>query len=339
MSDNNLESQINSKISELNEALETAANAKDIAIVKDTYLKKYLKSLYSELKNINSPEDKKSLGKLINDFKILAEEKINDAEEKFKAEKNISRYDVTIFKDNIKLGSGHPLIKLYKKIEEVFISMGFSVVQGPEIELDKYNFEKLNMPSHHPARDMQDTFYISAPNVLLRSHTSSVQVRTMENKNPPIQIISPGTVYRVDDIDPQHTPMFYQVEGLMVAENISFANLKAVLIKLLKEVFGDETDVRFRPTYYPYTEPSAAIDMSCTQCGKKGCRTCGYSGWITVLGSGMVHPNVLEGVGYDSAKYTGFAFGLGLNRLALLYYGLDEIRKLYENDISLWNQI
>lgn len=339
MSDNNLEAQIRIKIGELTEDIKNAASAKEISDVKDTYLKKYLRLLYSELKSVDSPQEKKNLGKVINDFKVLAEEKIKSAEEKFTSEKSASKYDVTIFKDNIKLGSGHPLIKLYKKIEEVCISMGFSVVQGPEIELDKYNFEMLNMPSHHPARDMQDTFYVSAPNVLLRSHTSSVQIRTMESKNPPIQIISPGTVYRVDDIDPQHTPMFYQVEGLMVAEKISFANLKAVLIKLLKEVFGNETDVRFRPTYYPYTEPSAAIDMSCTQCGKKGCRTCGYSGWITVLGSGMVHPNVLEGVGYDSKKYTGFAFGLGLNRLALLYYGLDEIRKLYENDISLWNQI
>ena len=230
-------------------------------------------------------------------------------------------------------------MKLYKKIEEVCISMGFSVVQGPEIEIDKYNFEMLNIPAHHPARDMQDTFYVSHPNIILRSHTSSVQIRTMQKQKPPIQIISPGTVYRVDDIDPQHTPMFYQVEGLMIAENISFSNLKAVLIKLLKEVFGEKIQVRFRPTYYPYTEPSAAIDMSCTSCGGKGCRICGNSGWITVLGSGMVHPNVLEGVGYDNSKYTGFAFGLGLNRLALLYYGLDEIRKLYENNIYLWNQL
>ena len=216
---------------------------------------------------------------------------------------------------------------MYKKLEEVLVGMGFSVVQGPEVELDKYNFEMLNIPPHHPARDMQDTFYISAPNVLLRSHTSSVQIRTMQNNKPPIQIISQGTVYRVDDIDPQHTPMFYQIEGLMVAENISFANLKAVLIKFLKEVFGNNTKVRFRPSYYPYTEPSAAIDMSCAKCGEKGCSTCRGTGWITVAGSGMVHPNVLEGVGYDSNKYTGFAFGMGLNRLALIYYGLDEIRK------------
>lgn len=334
----NLEEDIKSKKEMLVQSLKSAKSINEVSKVKVEYLKKYVKSLYEELRSV-PPEEKKILGKLINEFKNFAESEINKVEEKFKTQQSSAKYDVTIFKNNINIGARHPLVKLYKKIEEVFVGMGFSVVQGPEIETDKYNFEKLNLPPHHPARDMQDTFYISAPNVLLRSHTSSVQIRTMEKTKPPVQIISPGTVYRVDDIDPQHTPMFYQVEGLMVAENISFANLKAVLIRFLKEVFGDETDVRFRPTYYPYTEPSAAIDMSCTKCGKKGCRTCGGTGWITVLGSGMVHPNVLEGVGYDSKKYTGFAFGLGLNRLALLYYDLDEIRKLYENDISLWKQI
>lgn len=335
----NLELDIKSKLDNFSNEIKEVKSSKDLNIIKDTYLKKYTKTLYASLKEVTSPEEKKSLGKVINDFKKSVESKISEIENSFATQKSLSQYDVTIRKDNIKIGSGHPLIKLYKKLEEVLIGMGFSVVQGPEIELDKHNFEMLNMPSHHPARDMQDTFYVASPNVLLRSHTSSVQIRTMLEKKPPIQIISPGTVYRVDDIDPQHTPMFYQVEGLMVAEKISFANLKAVLITLLKEVFGNSIEVRFRPTYYPYTEPSAAIDMSCTECGKKGCRTCGYSGWITVLGSGMVHPNVLEGVGYDTSKYTGFAFGLGLNRLALLYYGLGEIRKLYENDISLWNQI
>lgn len=335
----NLELDIKSKLDNFSNEIREVKSSKDLSTIKDAYLKKYTKTLYASLKEVTSPEEKKSLGKVINDFKKSVESKISEVESKFATQKSLSQYDVTIRKDNIKIGSGHPLIKLYKKLEEVLIGMGFSVVQGPEIELDKHNFEMLNMPSHHPARDMQDTFYVTSPNVLLRSHTSSVQIRTMLEKKPPIQIISPGTVYRVDDIDPQHTPMFYQVEGLMVAEKISFANLKAVLITLLKEVFGNSIEVRFRPTYYPYTEPSAAIDMSCTECGKKGCRTCGYSGWITVLGSGMVHPNVLEGVGYDTSKYTGFAFGLGLNRLALLYYGLGEIRKLYENDISLWNQI
>ncbi len=331
--------EIGKKKEELIEKISNVKDNKDIEILKSEYIKKFLGSLYKELKNIEDISLKKELGKEINEFKNFANEKIEILKDNFESKRNFNKYDVSIFKENIKIGCSHPLIKLYKKIENIFVSMGFSIVQGPEIELDKYNFEKLNMPSHHPARDMQDTFYVTHPNILLRSHTSSVQVRTMEIESPPIQVISPGTVYRVDDIDPQHTPMFYQVEGLMVGEGISFSNLKAVLIKLLKEVFGTSIKVRFRPTYYPYTEPSAAIDMSCVECGGKGCRTCGNSGWIVVLGSGMVHPNVLEGVGYDSEKYTGFAFGLGLNRLALLYYGLGEIRKIYENNISLWKQL
>lgn len=310
----------------------------EIKQLSSEYLKTGIKELYSLLKEIG-PENKKEAGKLINDFKCFLENSIEDFNNNHTVIEETVKYDYTIIKSNINIGSSHPIIKLYKKMEKLFLNMGFSVVGGPEIELDKNNFEKLNMPAHHPARDMQDTFYIESPTTLLRSHTSSVQIRAMEKKTPPIQVISPGTVYRVDDIDPQHTPMFYQVEGLMVGENISFANLKMVLITLLKEIFGKETKVRFRPSYYPYTEPSAAIDMSCTDCGGKGCRTCSSSGWITVLGAGMVHPDVLEGVGYDSEKYTGFAFGLGLNRLALLYYGLGEIRKIYENDVSLWSQL
>lgn len=330
--------EINKKKDELKEKILNVQSKKDVDDLKSEYLKVFLGNMYKNLKNIDSNE-KKEFGKAINDFKNYANEKINSLKDKFETEKGTNKYDVSVFKRNIKIGHYHPLVKLYKKIEKIFVGMGFSVVQGPEIELDEYNFEKLNMPSYHPARDMQDTFYITPPNILLRSHTSSVQIRTMELQKPPIQIISPGTVYRVDDIDPQHTPMFYQVEGLMVGERISFSNLKAILITLLKEIFGESIEVRFRPTYYPYTEPSAAIDMSCVECGGKGCRTCGNSGWIVVLGSGMVHPNVLEGVGYDSEKYTGFAFGLGLNRLALLYYGLGEIRKIYENNVSLWKQL
>ena len=289
-------------------------------------------------------EERKTFGAEVNKLKAQAAQLIEERLQELK-EKEIQReialmpqFDITS-PVALARGSYHPITLVQRECEKVFSSMGFNIEDYSEIVTDYECFEALNIPKHHPARDMQDTFYISAPNVLLRSHTSCVQVRTMEKNTPPIQVISPGTVYRVDDIDPQHTPMFYQVEGLVVAENISFANLKAVLIKLLKEVFGEEIGVRFRPSYYPYTEPSAAVDMSCTQCGGKGCRTCGGSGWITVLGSGMVHPNVLEGVGYDSKKYSGFAFGLGLNRLALLYYNLDEIRKFYENDISLWNQI
>lgn len=335
----NIKSKIESKIKSFSVDSSKATNLKDVVSLKNEYIKKYVKELYSKLKQVSDPEDKKNLGKVINDYKKEVELAICALEQKFKDTQTAVDYDVTIRKDNIRIGAMHPLIKFYKMIENILIRLGFSVVQGPEIELDKYNFEALNIPPHHPARDMQDTFYVTAPNILLRSHTSSVQIRTMEKCSPPIQIISPGTVYRVDDIDPQHTPMFYQIEGLMVDKGISFSNLKAVLITVLKEVFGNETKVRFRPSYYPYTEPSAAIDMSCMECGGKGCRTCGGSGWITVLGSGMVHPNVLEGVGYDSKEYSGFAFGLGLNRLALIYYGLGEIRKLYENNISLWRQI
>ncbi len=336
----NIEQTINEAKKEFLETVAKVESEKEIVNLNSKYLKNFVKSLYGELKNCSLPEEKKKFGKSINDFKSLVESELEKLRAKFSnGNSDVPKYDLTLVKNNITLGAEHPLVKLYKKIEKIFVSMGFSVVQGPEIELDKYNFEKLNIPPHHPARDMQDTFYVTPPSVLLRSHTSSVQIRTMEKHKPPIQIISPGTVYRVDDIDPQHTPMFYQVEGLMVGEGISFANLKAMLTLLLKEIFGQKTEVRFRPTYYPYTEPSAAIDMSCTECGKKGCRTCGGSGWITVLGSGMVHPNVLEGVGYDSEKYTGFAFGLGLNRLALLYYGLGEIRKIYENDINLWRQL
>ncbi len=320
------------------EEAKNAKSLKDVGFLKDKYLKKYVKTLYASLKQMQ-PEEKKVAGKEINDFKKFVEAGISELEEKFKVSSDCPAYDVSIRKNTIKLATGHPLMKFYKKVEEVLIRMGFSVVDGPEIELDKYNFEMLNIPPHHPARDMQDTFYVTSPSVLLRSHTSCVQVRTMLKKKPPIQILSQGTVYRVDDIDPQHTPMFYQLEGLVVAEKISLSNLKAVLTSVIKEVFGKDVKVRFRPSYYPYTEPSAALDMSCMSCGGKGCKTCGNSGWITVLGSGMVHPNVLEGVGYDSSKYTGFAFGLGLNRLAMIYYGFSEIRKFYENDISLWKQL
>lgn len=311
----------------------------DIDALNSQYIKKLLPVFYRELKNISEAPIKKDIGRAINEFKAFVEDKIDTLKSSSVKDLPSDDYDVTIFKDNIKLGTSHPLVKFYKKIEKVLLSMGFSVVQGPEIELDRYNFEKLNIPSHHPARDMQDTFYVSVPNIMLRSHTSSVQVRTMEKSKPPIQIISPGLVYRVDDIDPQHTPMFFQIEGLVVDEGISFANLKAVLIKLLKEVFGQNTRIRFRPTYYPYTEPSAAVDMMCSECGGKGCRTCGHSGWIVVLGSGMVHPNVFKEVDIDYEKYTGFAFGLGLDRLAMLYYGMAEIRKFYENDVSLWRQL
>lgn len=318
--------------------LESAKTEADINKLNSQF-RKCTKSLYSELKGISSESEKKNFGKLINDFRSEIEGLIENKKSEFNGNNTSNEYDPYIFNLSIKIGNSHPLIKLYKKMEKFFVNLGFSIVQGPEIELDRYNFEKLNMPAFHPARDMQDTFYVMSPKVLLRSHTSSVQIRSLETMDLPLSIISPGTVYRVDDIDAQHTPMFYQVEGLVVGEGVSFAHLKYVLISLLKETFGNSTDVRFRPTYYPYTEPSAAIDMSCPKCNKKGCRLCSQAGWITVLGSGMVHPKVLEDVNVDSEKYTGFAFGLGLNRLAMIYFGMSEIKKFYENDISIWNQL
>ena len=300
--------------------------------------KKYVKSLYSILKD--TPQDKKKeIGQIINNFKNEIQNKISEKEKELNSDISENNYDPYIFKPSIKCGNSHPLTKMYKKMEKFFLNLGFSIVQGPEIELDEYNFEKLNMPKFHPARDMQDTFYVMQPSLLLRSHTSSVQIRSLENMSLPLSIISPGTVYRVDDIDAQHTPMFYQVEGLVVGEKVSFSNLKYILISLLKETFGNSTQIRFRPTYYPYTEPSAAVDMSCPKCNTSGCRLCANAGWITVLGSGMVHTKVFRAVNIDSEKYTGLAFGLGLNRLTMIYFGMDEMKKFYENNIFIWNQI
>ena len=327
------------EINDLLVRLKSAKDKNEILRINSEFKKK-IKEFSSEIKKCNSNQEKKELGKKINDLKTTFQKQFDEKLSLIDNKNSEScNYDPYIFKPYIKQGSSHPLMKLYKIMEKIFVNFGFSIVYGPEIETDKYNFERLNMPYYHPARDMQDTFYVRSPNVLLRSHTSSVQIRSLESMSLPLSIISPGTVYRVDDIDAQHTPMFYQVEGMVVGENISFANLKFVLVTLLKEVFGDSTKVRFRPTYYPYTEPSAAIDMSCPKCKSSGCSLCGGSGWITVLGSGMVHPKVFEDSGVDSEKYTGFAFGLGLNRLAMIYFGMNGIREFYENDISLWNQL
>ena len=217
--------------------------------------------------------------------------------------------------------------------------MGFSIVEGPDIEMEDYNFTKLNIPKYHPARDMQDTFYIDKKKRLLRSHTSSVQIRALEENKPPLQCISCGSVYRVDDVDAQHTPMFYQIEGIFVDKNINFANLKGIILLILQEIFDKTLKVRFRPSYYPYTEPSAAVDIGCIICDQKGCNTCKSSGWITVLGSGMIHRNVFKSINYDYNKWKGFAFGMGINRLAMIYYNLPSLSCFYENNVSLWKNI
>jgi phenylalanyl-tRNA synthetase alpha chain len=233
-------------------------------------------------------------------------------------------------------GSLHPITRIMREICDIFTGMGFDIVEGPEVEKDFYNFEALNIPKNHPARDMQDTFFISA-DVVLRTHTSPLQVRTMEAQPPPVRVIAPGKVYRCDS-DQTHTPMFHQVEGLLVDENVSFSDLKGTLTAFVHRMFDARTRLRFRPSFFPFTEPSAEVDILCVICRGKGCRVCKQTGWLEILGSGMVHPAVFENVGYDAERYTGFAFGMGVERVAMLKYGIDDLRKFFENDLRFLAQ-
>ena len=295
------------------------------------------------LRNIAQvPADEKPLfGKRCNEVKELLEVKIEEAlkfqaQGKKEAILSKEKIDVTLPGRSIPPGRIHPVIQIRREICEIFASFGFSVVEGPEVELDYYNFESLNIPKDHPARDMQDTFYIE-DNMVLRTHTSPVQVRIMEKVQPPVRILSPGRVYRPDS-DVSHTPMFHQIEGLLVDRGISFADLKGILTAFLKKVFGSETVLRFRPSFFPFTEPSAEVDIRCVICNGSGCRVCGQSGWLEILGSGMVDPAVFKNVGYDPEIYSGFAFGLGLERIVMLKYGISDIRLLFENDIRFLKQ-
>ena len=240
------------------------------------------------------------------------------------------RIDITLPGRAIRTGRLHPIIQVSNQICDIFAGLGFSVVEGPEIELDYYNFEALNIPKDHPARDMQDTFYIEE-NIVLRTHTSPVQIRTMEKQKPPVRILSPGRVYRPDS-DISHTPMFHQIEGLLVDKGITFGDLKGVLTFFVRKIFGEDTAIRFRPSFFPFTEPSAEVDIQCVMCRGTGCRVCGQSGWLEILGSGMVDPEVFKNVGYDPEEISGFAFGLGLERIAMLKYGVSDIRLFFEND-------
>ena len=244
--------------------------------------------------------------------------------------------DITLPGRPARMGALHPVTQVTEEISDIFLRLGFDIAESPEVETDYYNFEALNIPKYHPARDMQDTFYVSE-NIVLRTHTSPSQPRTMEKQEPPVRIISPGRVFRCDS-DITHTPMFHQVEGLMVDKNISFGDLKGVLTTFIHQFFDKETSLRFRPSFFPFTEPSAEVDIRCVMCRGKGCRICSKTGWLEILGSGMVHPAVFEMVGYDTEKYTGFAFGMGIERLAMLKYGIDDIRKFFENDIRFLRQ-
>jgi len=280
--------------------------------------------------------DRPAVGQLVNDARKAIEEKIEEVKKTLEA-KELERklkdevIDVTLPAKKLVIGHKHPNKIVLDEVERIFTGMGYEVVEGPEIEYDYYNFEALNIPANHPAKDEQDTFYIN-DKIVLRTQTSPVQVREMEKGKLPIKIIAPGRVFRSDEVDATHSPSFHQIEGLVVGKNITFADLKGTLAQFAKEFFGPETKVKFRPHHFPFTEPSAEADVTCFKCGGKGCRMCKGSGWIEILGCGMVHPNVLKMCNIDPDEYTGFAFGVGLERITLLKYEIDDMRLLYEND-------
>ncbi len=289
-----------------------------------------------------SPEERPVVGQMANEIRAEIESKIEARRESAAAEaleKRLAgeKIDVTIPGDKIPVGKMHPISLVQRQLEEIFLGMGYEIAEGPEVEYDYYNFQALNIPEDHPARDTQDTFYIT-DNILLRSQTSPVQARVMEKTQPPIKIISPGRVYRSDAVDATHSPLFHQVEGLVVDKGVTMGDLKGTLESFAKTMFGEETRIRFRPHHFPFTEPSAEIDVSCFACGGEGCRLCKGEGWIEILGGGMVHPQVLRNCGIDPEVYSGFAFGLGVERIVMLKYHIDDMRHLYENDVRFLHQ-
>ena len=319
--------------------LEKASSISDVVAVKNLYLSKKgkLSVLMNKMRDL-SIEERKTFGKEINDAKITLESRINEKLEKLNKEKlleelNNETIDITLPGNSLNSGEKNPFYKIIDEIEEIFIGMGYTVEKGSEVDKDHYIFELLNIPKDHPARDMQDTLYIDNE-TLLRSHTSAVQAHVMEKANgKPIKIICPGKTYRRDDDDMTHSHQFAQVEGLVIDKNINMGNLKATLELFAKKMFSKNSEIRFRSSYFPFTEPSVEVDVSCFNCHGKGCNVCKNSGWIEILGAGMVHPNVLKMSGYDPDIYSGFAFGIGIERVAMLRYGIDDIRRFYQNDI------
>ena len=289
-----------------------------------------------------SKEERPKIGKLLHQHKKEIEELIqnktieivrSEKEKRIKSE----GIDISLLGKRIDRGTIHPIQLILKEIEEVFLGLGFKIEEGPEIELDYYNFEALNIPKDHPARDNQDSFFINNE-ILLRTHTSPVEIRVMEKQEPPVRIIATGKCYRRDSTDSTHSPMFHQIEGLAVDENITFGDLKGVLTVFMHRIFGKNRKVRFRPAFFPFTEPSAEVDVSCLLCKGRGCRSCGYTGWLEIMGAGMTDPAVFKKVGYDSEKYSGFAFGMGAERIAMLKYGINDIRLFFENDLRFLKQ-
>ncbi|HAA04407.1 MAG TPA: phenylalanine--tRNA ligase subunit alpha [Syntrophobacteraceae bacterium] len=321
------------------EVAKTGEDSKALEALRVRYLgrKGEFSRCFKELA-LASAEERPRLGQLLNAAKAQVEEVLNSALERARegAARPAERLDVTVPGRLPLLGRIHPITQVAREIAQIFQRLGFETVEGPEVELDYYNFEALNIPKDHPARDMQDTFYFS-DNVLLRTHTSPIQVRVMEKRQPPIRIIAPGKAYRCDS-DVTHTPMFHQVEGLMVGEKVSFADLKGILGIFVHQMFGPEVGLRFRPSFFPFTEPSAEVDIQCVMCQGSGCRVCSQTGWLEILGSGMVDPEVFKMVGYDPDRFSGFAFGMGIERVAMLKYGIDDLRLFYENDLRFLSQ-
>ena len=283
-----------------------------------------------------APEDRPKVGQWVNETRQEIENKLDEMKKKLEAAELEHRLeneviDVTLPAKKNRVGHSHPNTMVLEEVERIFTGMGYEVVEGPEVEYDYYNFEALNIPANHPAKDEQDTFYIN-DKILLRTQTSPVQVRVMEQKKPPIRMIAPGRVFRADEVDATHSPSFHQIEGMVIDKGITFSNLKGTLTQFVQKLFGEETKVKFRPHHFPFTEPSAEMDVSCFKCGGKGCRFCKGEGWIEILGCGMVHPRVLRMSGIDPEEYSGFAFGIGLERITLLKYEIDDMRLLYEND-------
>ena len=300
-----------------------------------------LTSVLKSMKDV-APDDRQTVGQMVNDVRseieaVLEEHKTKMENAMREARMKAEVIDVTLPAKKAEIGHRHPNTIALEEIERIFIGMGYEVVEGPEVEKDYYNFEALNIPADHPAKDEQDTFYVNG-DILLRTQTSGVQVHEMEKGTLPIRMIAPGRVFRADEVDATHSPSFHQVEGMVVDKNITFADLKGTLAEFAKELFGADTKVKFRPHHFPFTEPSAEMDVTCFKCGGKGCRFCKGEGWIEILGCGMVHPHVLEMSGIDPIEYSGFAFGVGLERIALLKYEIDDMRLLYENDIRFLKQ-
>lgn len=324
-------------------ALDAAKDSKSVDELRVRYLGKKgeITAILKQMGSL-SAEQRPKMGQLANEVRAdiegaisVALNEMNKKAQELRLKKET--LDISIPGTKEEIGSLHPLNSTLDKLIEIFKSMGFDVVDGPEIETDYYNFEALNVPKDHPARDMQDTFYLTE-NMLLRTQTSATQIRTMEKRKPPIRMICPGRVYRSDDVDATHSPVFHQVEGLVVDKGITMCDLKGTLETMAKEIYGSDTKVKFRPSFFPFTEPSVEVDVSCSECGGKGCRVCKGSGWIEILGAGMVHPKVLAGCGIDPEEYSGFAFGIGLDRLTTTRHKISDIRLLFENDLRFLKQ-